>query len=109
LLGLGAPGTGAGGAAVVEIATLLLGSLKVMKPIQMPSPSVPVGRPDSKSSMTGNVAASAGTAEANGKTNKLITKLKISVTENAAFLLFIAFLLVKSDFDTFDEWIGSMI
>ena len=33
---LAAPGTGAGGAAVVEIATVLFGSLKVLNPIATP-------------------------------------------------------------------------
>jgi hypothetical protein len=94
-LGLAAPGTGAGGAAVVEIATVLFGSLNVMKPIPMPFTSFPVGRPASKSSMTGSVAARAGATAANGEANMLMIKLKIRITENAGCLYFIAFLLVN--------------
>src|SRR5688572_31283933 len=103
LLGSAAPVTGAGGAAVVEIATVLLGSLNVIKPIAAPLASVPLGRPDSKSSMTGSAAASAEPTEVNGETNRLMNKLKIRITENAGILLFIAFLLVKTDFDYLDR------
>jgi hypothetical protein len=95
LFRLGAPGTGAGGEAVVEIATLLLGSLNVMNPIAAPSPSVPLGRPDSKSSTMGSGAASAGTTDANGETNRLINKLKITIPENAGLFFFIVILLMK--------------
>jgi hypothetical protein len=45
--------------------------------------------------MTGSAAASAGTTEANGETNRLMNKLKISIAENAGLLFFITFLLVK--------------
>src|SRR6185503_14972452 len=64
--------------------------------------SVPPGRPDSKSSMTGSAAASAGTTDANGEINTLINKLKITITENAGLLFFIVFLLVKFEFDYLD-------
>jgi len=36
-------------------------------------------------------------------------KLKISITESAGRLFFIAFLLIRSDFDCFDEQINLMM
>ncbi len=80
---------------MVEIATLLLGPWKVMNPMPTPLASVPLGRPASKSSIIGSAAASAGTTDTNGEINKLITRLKMTITENAGFLFFIVFLLVK--------------
>jgi hypothetical protein len=88
VLGSAAPGTGAGGVVVVEIATLLLGSLKVTKPILILSGTVPTGRPLSKSSTRGNPAA---------RTDPVVVinvprnRLKISRMEKAAVLVLIVF------------------
>ena len=65
--GLPAPGTGAGGVAVVEIATRAVGVIEGDEANRHAIGICPAGRPASKSSMTGSAAASAGTA--NGETN----------------------------------------
>jgi hypothetical protein len=95
VLGSGTPGTGAGGVVVVEIATLLLLSLKVLNPIGMLTGIVAAGNPLSKSSMTGRVAASAGTVETNGDANIVIDRQKTSIHEKTCLLFFIIFSLLN--------------
>jgi len=85
-LGFVAPGTGAGGEVVVDIATVLFGSLNVTKPTGIPFGSVPVGNPASKSSTLGSPAASAGTIDASGE----MSIHKTSMIEKIVLLLFIA-------------------
>lgn len=71
LFGAVAPGTGAGGAAVAaKVVGPLLPSCAAKKPTWMLSGAMPLTSGVSKSSMTGNVAASAG-GDAQRCSNKL--------------------------------------